>query len=158
MLCLATACHRQKPTATDASALATPTATKSNKVPAGARPASGQQPLRFGSGGGFTGMTTTFTLYPDGRLTRRMGMPADTSRPATLLRPAPADAVKRAYAAFDALPADSLQREPGNMSYFLEGATSTGRARSAVWGSPGPAAPHAVRALYRDLMTLTTQP
>lgn len=147
------ACHRQQ-AAPPAGATAS---LKPKEVPAGARPASAPQPLRFGSGGGFVGSVTTFMLYPDGRLTRKTARPSDTTGAATPLRPAPAEAVKRAFAAFDALPADSLRREPGNMYYFLEGSTSAGRPLSAVWGSPGPQAPHAVRALYRDLMALTAQ-
>jgi len=111
--------------------------------------------LQFGTGGGFAGTVTTYTLYSDGRLERFMGSPVDTTRRGSPLKSPPEGSVARAFRAFDALPADSLTlREPGNLYYFLEGQTAAGRRASLVWGAPGRPAPHAVRALYRDLTAM----
>lgn len=111
--------------------------------------------LRFGSGGGFVGTTTSYSLYTDGRLERRRGAPADTTQPATLLVAPPPGPVARCFQALDALPADSLTlRQPGNMYYFLVGQTATGRRVDLTWGASGVVAPAAVRALYRQLEAL----
>ena len=111
--------------------------------------------LRFGSGGGFAGTTTSYTLYADGRLERRRGSPADTSQPATRLTSPPAGPVAHCFQAFDALPADSLTlREPGNIYYFLEGQTATGRPVALIWGAVGARPPRGAKVLYRELVGL----
>ncbi len=111
--------------------------------------------LRFGSGGGFTGSVTSYTLAADGHFTSRRGMPGDTTAAPTPLPTPSAYRVRAAFVAFDALPADSLAfNQPGNLTYFLEGRTRTGRAVRLTWGAPGARPAHAVRALYEELTTL----
>lgn len=133
---LLSACHRPVPSAVAA-------------APVSARV------LRFGSGGGFAGTSTTYSLSADGRFERRRGSLADTTQ-ATAQLPAPApEVVAKCFREFDALPADSLTlRQPGNMYYFLEGKTAAGRPVSLTWGATGVAVPRAAQALYRELVAL----
>ena len=120
-----------------------------------ANPARGIRFIRFGSGGGFTGATTTYILAADGRLERRRGLPADTVEPATRLTVPPPAAVAQCFRALDALPSDSLTVQvPGNMTYFIEGRTVAGRPVTLRWGAPRAVVPHAGRALYQQLMAL----
>ncbi|MCC3159036.1 hypothetical protein LJ737_17465 [Hymenobacter sp. 15J16-1T3B] len=117
--------------------------------------ASSARSLRFGSGGGFAGLQTTYELYPDGRLTRRTSTPAAADAPATPLPPPPAAQVRACFRQLDALPTDSLQLDqPGNLTYFLDGQTRRGCPVHLAWGAPGAPAPHAARALYRNLQAL----
>lgn len=112
--------------------------------------------LRFGSGGGFTGLLTTYTLYADGRLERRAAMPgADTTQPGTALPRVATGKAAACLRMFAALPADSLRvNQPGNLSYFLEGRAADGRRHRLTWAGTGAGVPHSVRALYRDLNAL----
>lgn len=113
--------------------------------------------IRFGSGGGFTGMTTTYALRSTGQLDRRAAMPADTAKPFASVKALPAEAVAKFFAALDALPADSLTgRTPGNISYFLEGRTAAGKTVALTWGPSGKGAPRGARLLYQSLTDLAT--
>ena len=168
LLILASGCsHKMDAAAAAASTSAASAASAKPATPAAksaggphattAVPATAPRTLRFGTGGGFTGGVTAYTLYPDGRLERRQGMPGDTTRAGVPLAAPPAVRVKAAFAAFDALPADSLTlNQPGNMYTFLEGRTAAGRPVRLTWGGSAQPA-HAVRALYRDLTALVPQ-
>ncbi len=140
VLGLSTACQRS------AGAITAPVVAASDAPP---------RAIRFGSGGGFVGTTTTYTIYATGRLERRRGAPADTARPAAILTSPPPGPVARCFQAFDALPNDSLTlREPGNMYYFLDGQTAAGRRVALTWGRSGALISPAARALHRDLTAL----
>ena len=138
LLSISSGCHRA-PTPTGAAA--------------GKRATPATRALRFGRGGGFAGMVTTYTLRSDGRLERRAGTPADTA--AVQLAAPPAPVVAECFKALDALPTDSLRLHTlGNHYYFLEGQTSAGHDVALMWGAGRTSVPRAARELHRRLMTL----
>jgi hypothetical protein len=121
------------------------------------RAADAARVLRFGSGGGFAGTSTTYSLSPTGQFERRSGRAADTAQPVTPLASPSAGQVARCFQLLDSLPPDSLSlKQPGNIYYFVEGQTAGGQPVSITWGAPGVQAPHAARVLYQELMALVT--
>jgi hypothetical protein len=109
--------------------------------------------LTFGSGGGFSGQTTTYLLHEDGVVFRR-SKPDQT--PEYQRRISKKEA-KRFFETYDALKISELNiREPGNMSYFL-GMNQGGEHKSIIWSQPAQI-PAGVKDLYDQLSTTTNQP
>lgn len=101
----------------------------------------------FGSGGGFTGLVTTYTLLADGRLFKQNSM-GDTALTEVLRMPkATAKALMKEKAS---LPTSHFQ-QPGNMYSFLEW-TQENETHRVTWGAPQGTPPAEVVALYRSLM------
>lgn len=135
--CLLTACQRQ------ATAAASPSLSRV---------------LYFGSGGGFAGTSTRYSLHADGRLERQQGAPGGTAPAPVAFPTQPAAVVAKYFKAFDALPADSLTlQQPGNMYYFLEGQTAAGRRVALTWGANGAPVSRAAQSLYDELQQLLAE-
>ncbi|CAA9260623.1 MAG: hypothetical protein AVDCRST_MAG56-2516 [uncultured Cytophagales bacterium] len=125
-------------------------------VPAGGVPTEGVpagHALTFGSGGGFTGAVTTYTLHPDGQLYRTKTFNATTGPEliGKLDRELTAGFFKKAA---DLLGRTPAFHHPDNQYYFVK--LGAGEAQPSItWGSPEHPAPAGVEAFYQELMQHT---
>jgi len=109
--------------------------------------------LTFGSGGGFTGAVTSYTLHPDGRLYRTKTFKV-TEGPELIGK-----LDREMTAGFLGKAADLLARTPAfhhpdNQYFFVK--LGTGEAQPSItWGAPGHPAPAGVEAFYQELMQHT---
>ncbi len=109
------------------------------------------QVLTFGSGGGFTGAVTTYTLHPDGHLHRAKTFNEQPELIGKLDRKLAAGFFKKAE---DLLSRTEAFHHPGNQYFFVKvGAGDTPQA--ATWGAAGYPAPAGLEAFYAELMQHT---
>lgn len=117
-------------------------------------PAPGQV-LTFGSGGGFTGAVTTYTLYPDGQLHRAKTFRDQPELIARLDRKLAAGFFKKAA---DLLSRTEPFHHPGNQYFFVKLGTPEAvndAQNAATWGAAGYPAPAGLEAFYEELMQHT---
>ncbi|MEZ4824793.1 MAG: hypothetical protein R3C61_00650 [Bacteroidia bacterium] len=106
----------------------------------------------FGSGGGFTGMVSTYVLLEDGRIFDK----APTSESFSLLKKGKKSTAK---ALFLRIAEISQTNEPinipGNIYYFIEWHSPEGEPYRLTWGDMRNPAPEAVTAFYQTLLDAT---
>lgn len=108
--------------------------------------------LRFGSGGGVVGETTTWTLFPNGQLFRTRTLQPDTLEWQQHSR-------RTARRLFQEAEAMSLLdrppfEHPGNRYYFVEW-TEGERSQRITWGRLEHPVDSTIEALYQRLVALT---
>jgi hypothetical protein len=108
--------------------------------------------LRFGNGGGFTGVETTYTLLENGQLFK-----ATTAAPQAVelksCKRKTADDLLDTAEALGVLKLDFTH--PGNIYKFIE-CTDDGQTRRITWGDSGHPVDEKIQALYDQLVQLTT--
>ncbi len=108
--------------------------------------------LQFGNGGGFTGMTTEYTLLKNGQIFIRQGR-ADGGEQKELgqVKAAQAKAIYAAWETNDLLREEISQ--PGNRYYFICMKKDTMEYRQS-WGSSGYTPDTSITAIYDQAMEL----
>lgn len=113
--------------------------------------------LRFSSGGGFTGLTTTYTLLENGQLFSVTGVTEGSPKE---LSPVDSKKVKAVFASAKKIkwPTSSISH-PGNMSYSITYKTAK-KTHTVVWGDGNstPPADIDIAQLYKDLTQLISSP
>ena len=109
-----------------------------------------QTVVRFGSGGGVTGYYTTYVLLDDGRLFQQK----DPNKEVVWHSKVPAKSRKALFEQMDTMGIRSMnQKEPGNMTYFID-LVESGKHHEVSWGdSKDPKSPE-LKSLYNSLMAL----
>lgn len=107
--------------------------------------------LEFSSGGGFTGITTTYYLLETGQVFSKTGLTDEAAKEL------PCADKKKAKALFSAAskiewPAENIS-QPGNMSYGLAYKTAD-KSHRLVWGNGNYSPPADVAQLYKDLFSI----
>ncbi len=113
------------------------------------------QVLTFGSGGGFTGAVTTYTLHPDGHLHRAKTFQDQPELIAKLDRKLATGFFKKAE---DLLSRTEAFHHPGNQYFFVKLGTpeaANAAQNAATWGAAGSPAPAGLEAFYAELMQHT---
>lgn len=104
------------------------------------------QEIKFGEGGGFTGMVMEYTIYPNGEIHFSNSITKEHKKIRTISR-TEREAVQKALIK---VPADALSfNHPGNLYYFIE--IDKNR---AVWGDPSFPEPLEIKELYDRLQKL----
>lgn len=107
--------------------------------------------LTFGSGGGFSGATTTFILLKNGQVFKRESLTQKTQEIAMT----GAGKAKSLYKRAIKLGLDTLQiKEPGNLYYFI-GLKTEGVDNQITWGSGDYDLSADLEAFYKDLQQVT---
>lgn len=107
--------------------------------------------IQFGSGGGVTGMVTTFTLLPNGQLFKNNSI----TKEYTELQKVPKDKVKLLFKMLaDLKQTNTPIEQPGNMFAFLEDIDGKSTYRT-VWDTANPQVSEEIRTLYKMLYTTT---
>ena len=112
-----------------------------------------EKQIRWGSGGGFTGKVTTFTLLENGQLFEHSSLTQTTAElPATKAKTA-----KGMFSAATNLDLANIKIDsPGNMYYFVE--TKDGEATNRiVWGDDKMPVEQKVKDFYTVLQQLVTK-
>ena len=110
-----------------------------------------QQVLTFGSGGGFTGAVTTYTLHGDGQLHRAKALAQEPEAIGKLSRETTSGLFKKAE---DLLSRTPDFNHPDNRYFFVK--LGTGDAEKAItWGAPDHPAPAGLEAFYQELLQHT---
>lgn len=109
--------------------------------------------LRFGNGGGFAGIETTYTLLENGQLFKStMGTPEVVA-----LKNCPRKTAKQLFETAESLGLEKLDfAHPGNTYSFIE-YTDDGKTNRITWGSRGQSVDEKIQALYEQLVQLTKQ-
>jgi hypothetical protein len=110
-----------------------------------------KQVLTFGSGGGFTGAVTTYTLHPDGQLHRAKTFQDQPELIGKLDRKRTDGFFKKAGELLSRTPDFN---HPDNQYFFVKLGTG-GAQKAATWGDPNHPAPEGLEAFYRELMQHT---
>lgn len=106
--------------------------------------------IRFGSGGGFTGARTTFTLMDNGQLFRHESL-TDTT---FILPRAKRKAYKDIFKTLHQVDTTLLgAQQPGNRYYFLEWIRPD-QSIQTTWGANAYEVPSEVKSIYQNLMAL----
>lgn len=109
--------------------------------------------IRWGEGGGFTGLAPIHILLENGQTFRRE-RPTDLPREEKKLKKKTA---KSLFDAAEALRNTPAFEHPGNRYFFLEFATDSVHVTRYSWGEKGFAVPTPVQALYNRLQTETAK-
>ncbi len=107
--------------------------------------------LTFGSGGGFTGAVTTYTLHGDGQLHRAKTFADKPELIAKLDRKLTAGFFKKAE---DLFSRTGTFTHPGNQYFFVKLGPDAAQ-QSATWGAADYPAPAGLEAFYQELMQHT---
>jgi hypothetical protein len=110
-----------------------------------------QPVLTFGSGGGFTGAVTTYTLHGDGQLHRAKTFADQPELIAKLDRKLTAGFFKKAE---DLLSRTGTFIHPGNQYFFVKLGAGDAQ-KAATWGAADYPAPAGLEAFYQELMQHT---
>ncbi|HKK76074.1 MAG TPA: hypothetical protein VJ953_13430 [Saprospiraceae bacterium] len=106
--------------------------------------------IRFGSGGGFTGARTTFTLMDNGQLFRHESLTDSTS----LLPRVKRKVYKEIFNTLHQVDTTLLgAQQPGNRYYFLDWVRPE-QSIETTWGSTDYKVPSEVQSTYQGLMKL----
>lgn len=106
----------------------------------------------FGSGGGFTGMVSTYVLLEDGRIFDK----APASESFTLLKKGEKKAARACFEQLSKMKmAEMVLDYPGNLYYFIELKAPETAPYRLTWGDMNTAIPDEVSALYQALMQTT---
>lgn len=108
--------------------------------------------IRFGSGGGFTGATTTFTLMDNGQLFRHESLTDSISNLPGLKR----KVYKALFKDLSQIDTSLLgAQQPGNRYYFLEWVQAEQLTRT-TWGAADYQPPQEVKSIYEKLMEIVS--
>ncbi|MEQ1744554.1 MAG: hypothetical protein ABMA02_03955 [Saprospiraceae bacterium] len=107
--------------------------------------------LRFGNGGGFTGLETTYTLLENGQLFKNTSTAPLLVEQKTCNRKQ-ADRLIESAENLGLLKLDFMH--PGNIYQFME-LRDDGQIRRVTWGDPAHPVDEKIRALYEQLVQLT---
>lgn len=103
--------------------------------------------INFGSGGGYSGQVSTYTLSTTGKLEITESLTGKTA----LLPNMKKSKVKKVYSTLAEMDFEKIQfNHPGNMYYFIEQAKGD-TTHKVVWGDGGEAVPAEVQSFY-DLL------
>ena len=104
--------------------------------------------LRFGNGGGFTGVETTDTLLENGQLFK-----STTAAPqAVALKNCPRKTAKKLFETAESLGLEKMDfAHPGNIYSFIE-YTDDGKTSRVTWGDREHPVDEKIRALYEQLL------
>lgn len=103
----------------------------------------------FGSGGGFTGNVTEYTLDANGNLKMAESLTGNESNLGKIKK----SSLKKIYKALSELNLSGINsNQPGNMYYFIKevGATDT---NEVIWGNPDHETPEGVQEFYNLLIS-----
>jgi hypothetical protein len=110
-----------------------------------------EQQLRWGSGGGFTGKETSFSLLENGQIFKFVGVSGEKME----LKAIKAKTAKAMFDAVTSLELNNIElNDPGNMYYFVE-MKSKESTHKITWGDDKNAADQKVKDFYRVLQQLT---
>jgi hypothetical protein len=88
--------------------------------------------ITFGSGGGFTGLVTDYTLLGNGQLFKR----SSKDNQFVELKKGKKNAAQQALENYTFLGIDQLTvNDPGNLYYFIEHKTKEGKTHRLTWGN-----------------------
>ncbi|MFN0013462.1 MAG: hypothetical protein ACKVU2_02845 [Saprospiraceae bacterium] len=107
--------------------------------------------LRFGNGGGFTGLETTYTLLENGQLFKSTSSAPQLVEQKTCNRKQ-ADRLIESAEDLGLLKLDFTH--PGNIYQFVE-LRDDGQTRRVTWGDPAHPVDEKIRALYEQIVQLT---
>jgi hypothetical protein len=106
--------------------------------------------IRFGSGGGFTGATTTYILMDNGQLFRHESLTDSTSTLPSVKR----KTYKAIFNDLSQIDTNLLgAQHPGNRYYFLEW-VQAGQQTRTIWGAADYEPAQEVKSIYERLMAL----
>ncbi|MCB0532242.1 MAG: hypothetical protein H6574_20260 [Lewinellaceae bacterium] len=109
--------------------------------------------LRFGNGGGFTGIETTYTLLENGQLFKSVSRQSETQELATCKR----KKVKRLFERAETLDLANLKfMYPGNIYQFVE-ILDDGAMNRIVWGEKDNPVDENIKSLHEELMQLIVE-
>ena len=114
-------------------------------------PVTAVETIRFGNGGGFTGILTTYILSPDGKLTRSND--PTSGQDISLLKTIDKKLTKRFYAKANKIK-DYTFNSPDNLYFFLEIQTKE-KNNKIVWGFDKSKVDAKAISLYNELTALT---
>jgi len=103
--------------------------------------------IRFGSGGGITGNTVSYSLYPNGKVWKSQSLKRDS----VMLNKLPKSKVKELYLMVNSAGLDTvLMNQPGNLFYFID-IEKKNETNKLVWGRNGTTPPVEVLKVYDKL-------
>ncbi|MDX2247111.1 MAG: hypothetical protein SF052_10065 [Bacteroidia bacterium] len=106
----------------------------------------------FGSGGGFSGMVSSYILLEDGRLFDK----APTSEAFSRLKKVNRKSARQLFDQLTQMKESGTTLDaPGNLYYFIELKEAQSESYKLTWGDGGSPAPEAVVAFYQTLMDAT---
>ncbi|MEM9936394.1 MAG: hypothetical protein AAF824_22400 [Bacteroidota bacterium] len=109
--------------------------------------------IHFGSGGGFSGIETTFVLVKQGYLFKKVGNDSTYQ----LIRKVPAKTCREAFKQMKNLPPSLLKtQQPGNLYQFIE-VKVEGETHRMIWGDEEKPVDSELKTLYKELMSLYQQ-
>ncbi len=107
--------------------------------------------ITFGSGGGFTGLVTDYTLLENGQFFKR----SSKDKIFVPIKGVKKDAAKQAFKNFNFLGLDKMEvNDPGNMYYFVEFKTKDGTAKKLTWGNGKTEKEDTLKLFYSQLSSL----
>ncbi|MFT4664092.1 MAG: hypothetical protein ACI8YQ_002522 [Polaribacter sp.] len=107
--------------------------------------------ITFGSGGGFSGLVTDYTLLENGQLFKR----SSKDKLFVPIKGVKKDAVAQAFKNFNFLGLDKMEvNDPGNLYYFIEFKTEEGTAKKLTWGNSKSEMEHTLKLFYSQLSSL----
>jgi hypothetical protein len=110
-----------------------------------------EQQLRWGSGGGFTGKETSFTMLENGQIFQFVGVSGEK----TEIKATKAKTAKGLFGAVISLELDKIDFDkPGNMYYFIE-TKGKETAHKITWGDDNTPVDQKVKDFYKVLQQLT---
>ncbi|MEZ4985906.1 MAG: hypothetical protein R2795_12870 [Saprospiraceae bacterium] len=101
--------------------------------------------LAFGSGGGFSGLTTTWYIFPNGQVFKSIGTAEAAKTPQGQLKK---KQVRRLFKQCESTLAVAKIDQPNNVTHFIRRVTEEGDTVQLRWGSD---APEAVASLFKNL-------
>ena len=107
--------------------------------------------LVFGSGGGVTGMVTTYYLLENGQLFKKGSMDSSYE----LVKKVPGKVRKAMFATMEQMKLSDMEiNHPGNMYYFIQTNQEGGKGR-VCWGEQGYKISDDVKSFYQSLTKIT---
>ena len=106
--------------------------------------------ISFGSGGGFTGMYTRFTLFENGQIFKKGGSEKEFSA----FGIAKKNDVAQIFKNYDVLKINDIElNEPGNMNYYIE-YKGKDKTHNVTWGGVNKPASDELKLFYQLLNNL----
>lgn len=107
--------------------------------------------IAFGSGGGFTNLTTEYYLLEDGKIVQK----SKDTQAYNILTRVDQNQATQVFAGAKLLGLDNLQfNEPGNLYYFIAIRNNEQSENRIVWGSNDALIPTEVKNFYKMLLNL----
>jgi hypothetical protein len=109
--------------------------------------------LRFGNGGGFTGVETTYTLLENGQIFKSASSKTDTMELESCKR----KTAKKLFEKAESLNLGQVEfMYPGNIYQFME-MQDDGKSNRIAWGEKDKPVDESIKALHEELMQLVSE-